>query len=45
MLLTCGTHVAVKRFFDMSSKQLGEMFENDSVDMCVGKFPLMSRGA
>ena len=30
---------------DLSSKQLGEMFESDSADTCGGKFPLMSMGA
>ena len=30
---------------DMSSKQLGEMFEGDSADMCVVKFQLSSMGA
>ena len=25
---------------DMSSKQLGEMYEGDSADTCTGKFPL-----
>ena len=28
----------------MLSKVLGEMFEGDSADMCVGKFPLMLMG-
>ena len=28
----------------MTSEGLGEMFEGDSVDMCAGKFPLMSMG-
>ena len=28
----------------MTSEGLGEMFEGDSADMCVGKFPLMSMG-
>ena len=26
----------------MTSEGLGEMFEGDSADMCVGKFPLTS---
>ena len=29
---------------DMSSKQLVEMFEDDSADKCGGKIPLMSMG-
>ena len=28
----------------MTSEGLGEMFEGDSVDMCAGKFPLVSMG-
>ena len=28
----------------MTSEGLGEMFEGDSADMCVGKFPLVSMG-
>ena len=28
----------------MTSEGLGEMFEGDSVDMCVGKFSLMLMG-
>ena len=28
----------------MTSEGLGEMFEDDSADMCAGKFPLMSMG-
>ena len=28
----------------MSSEGLGKMFEGDSADMCVGKFPLMLMG-
>ena len=29
---------------DMTSEGLREIFEGDSVDMCVGKFPLVSMG-
>jgi hypothetical protein len=29
---------------DMTSEGLGEMFESDSTDTCVEKFPLMSMG-
>jgi hypothetical protein len=29
---------------DMSYKGLGDMFEGDFADMCVGKFTLMSMG-
>ena len=28
----------------MTSEGLGEMFEGDFAEMCVGKFPLMSMG-
>ena len=28
----------------MTSEGLGEMFEGDSADMCIGKFTLMSMG-
>ena len=28
----------------MTSKGFGEMFEGDSADTCVGKFPLISMG-
>ena len=34
----------ISETLDMSSKQLGEMFEGDSADMSGGKFPLMSMG-
>ena len=34
----------ISETLDMSSKQLGEMFEGDSADTCGGKFPLMSMG-
>ena len=34
----------ISETLDMSSKQLGDMFEGDSADMCGGKFPLMSMG-
>ena len=29
---------------DITSEGLGEMFEGDYADMCVGKIPLMSMG-
>ena len=28
----------------MTSEGLGEMFEGDSADMCIGQFPLMLMG-
>ena len=28
----------------MTSEGLGEMFEDDSADMCTGKFPIVSMG-
>jgi hypothetical protein len=28
----------------MNSEGLGEVFKGDSVDMCTGKFPLVSMG-